>query len=100
MVFEHDDEKPYEFLWFLRLQHTFFLPYQQAGRVTLGSEAWGPGEVLQQAQHQHLARILREGREEVLQPDVLGGKKDVLDVFWTCFVSLALLAVFDFSCSF
>ena len=27
MVFAHDDEQPYEFIWFLRLQHIFFLPY-------------------------------------------------------------------------
>ena len=26
MAFEHD-EKPYEFLWFLRLRHIFCLPY-------------------------------------------------------------------------
>ena len=27
MVFEHDDRKTYELIWFLRSQHFFFLPY-------------------------------------------------------------------------
>ncbi len=27
MVFEHDGEKPYEFIWFWRSQHFFFLRY-------------------------------------------------------------------------
>ena len=31
MVFEHDDQKPYEFLRFLRLQPIFFLKYQRGG---------------------------------------------------------------------
>ena len=39
MVFEDNDRKPYEFIWFLKLQHIFFLPYHRCPKVDLAEDS-------------------------------------------------------------
>ena len=49
MALEKDDEKPYEFLWLLRSQHSFFLRYQEhvkaaRARLALGGPMMPVGQ--------------------------------------------------------